>query len=232
MAAALRIPALTTLKAVLLDVDGTLIDSNGAHAESWTEALNQHGVAVDLGRIRPLIGMGGDKLLPAVAGVEETSTRGKAITRTKKELFNRFLPALQPTRGARAFVEYLRSRQIDVVIATSADEREMTALLKRAGVDDLIPKRTTKDDAGESKPDPDIVHAALERSSAGSNHALMVGDTPYDIEAAARAGVATVALRSGGYWRDDHLRNAAGIFDDPAALLDFWRPSRQPLAAT
>ena len=209
-------------KTLLFDLDGTLIDSNGAHAEAWTNALRQHGVHAGLDQIRRMIGMGGDKILLAVAGVSESSDDGQAIARRKKEIFNTLLPGLQPTRGARLLLEYLRDLHVDRVIATSADDREMSALLERAGVEDLFAKRTSKDDAEASKPDPDIVHAALAKSRARPAETMLVGDTPYDIEAAQRAGIDAIALRCGGYWTDSSLRGAAAIFDDPQALLDSW----------
>jgi HAD superfamily hydrolase (TIGR01509 family) len=206
-------------EALLFDVDGTLIDSNGAHAEAWTQALCDHDVAVELGQVRRLIGMGGDKLLPALAGVSEDSALGQAISRRKKEIFETLLPGLQPTPGARNLLEYLREQRVTVVVATSAGDSEVSALLQRAGVDDLIPERASKDDAEESKPDPDIVQAALARSRARPELTLMVGDTPYDVEAADRAGIGAIALRCGGYWSDSSLWGALEIFDDPDALL-------------
>lgn len=211
---------------VLFDVDGTLIDSNAAHAQAWTQSLREHGVAAGVDEVRRLIGMGGDKLLPAIAHVSEDSDLGQAIARRKKEIFATLLPGLQPTRGARALLEYLRQQRVTLVIATSADDREMSALLKRAGIDDLIPERTSKDDAAESKPDPDIVQAALDRSKTRPELAVMVGDTPYDIEAANRAGIGAIALRCGGYWSDIDLRDALDIIDDPAALLEQWSERR------
>jgi HAD superfamily hydrolase (TIGR01509 family) len=210
-------------RTVLFDVDGTLIDSNGAHATAWALALLEHGLPVSVAQVRPLIGMGGDKLLPAAAGIDESSTRGKAITARKKEIFAETLPTLQPTRGARALVEYLREHGVALVVATSAGEGEMDALLQQAGVDDLIPRRTSKDDAEESKPDPDIVQAALGRVHARPEESVLVGDTPFDIEAATRAGIRTIALRCGGHWSDRDLAGAIAIFDDPAALLEHWR---------
>ena len=207
-------------KTLLFDIDGTMIDSNGAHAEAWTEALHEHGVRVELEQIRRMIGMGGDKILPAVAYVSEDSDVGQAIARRKKEIFAAFLPGLQPTRGARALVEYLREQGIELIIATSADDREMSALLQRAGVSDLFPERTSKDDASASKPDPDIVEAALAKTWARAQETLLIGDTPYDIEAADRAGIGTIALRCGGYWPDGSLRGALKILDDPQALLE------------
>lgn len=209
----------------LFDVDGTLIDSNAAHAETWTQALHEHGIATDLTTIRSLIGMGGDKLLPRVADLDEDSPKGRAIAARKKALFLERLAGLQPTRGARALVEYLLRQGVDLVIATSAGDDEMKRLLEQAGVADLIPSRASKDDAAESKPDPDIVHAAMQRSRARPETTVMIGDTPYDVEAAARAGVRAIALRCGGYWTDDDLRGAVAIFDDSAALLEHLRKS-------
>jgi len=222
------------IETVVFDVDGTLTDSNGAHAATWTRAFREHGLAVDEAAVRRLIGMGGDKLIPAVAHVEAESPAGKAFAARKKELFQALLPTLGPTQGARELLEYLRARGIDIVIATSADDHEVQALLMRAGVEDLVPVRSSKDDADRSKPDPDIVQAALARVHARPELTLMVGDTPYDVEAARKAGIDVVALRCGGYWSDVELRGAMDIFDDPAALLAHWRErallQREPLS--
>lgn len=211
---------------MLFDVDGTLIDSNAAHAETWARACREQDIDVEASHIRPLVGMGSDNLLPALAQLTEESELGQALARRKKELFEAFIPRLQPTRGARALIEYLREQQIGIVIATSADERELTALLKQAGVHDLIPVRASKDDAAASKPDPDIVRAALERARANPAVSVLVGDTPYDIDAATRADVAAIALRCGGYWADRDFGGAILVLDDPAALLDRLRTSR------
>jgi len=156
-------------KTLLFDVDGTLIDSNGAHAESWTQALREHGVTVEVDHIRRMIGMGGDKILPAVAHVSEESDAGRDIADRKKQIFSGMLPGLRATHGARALLEYLSERHIELIIATSADDREMNSILQQAGVDDLIPLRTTKDDAPASKPDPDIVHARLRAPGRGQS---------------------------------------------------------------
>jgi HAD superfamily hydrolase (TIGR01509 family) len=210
-------------ESVLFDLDGTLIDSNAAHATSWMRALREHGLTASIMTVRPLIGMGADKLLPAIAGLEEGSPQGRAIAARKKELFTQQLPWLRPTPGARSLLEYLHDLGLDLVIATSAGDKEMNALLECAGVADLVPKRVSNDDAAESKPDPDIVCAALAKTRGGPDSTLMVGDTPYDIEAASRAGIPSAALRCGGYWTDHDLRGALYIFDDPKDLLERWR---------
>ena len=217
------LPALDRLSAVLFDVDGTLIDSNAAHAETWAQALTEHGCPRDAAQVRPLIGMGSDKLLPVVAGLEAESPEGRAIAHRKQELFAARLPGLEPTRGARALVAHLRERGKTMVVATSAGSEEMHAILRQAGVADLIAFRTSSDDAEESKPDPDIVLAALRRAGAAPDATVMIGDTPYDIEAARRAKIDAMALRCGGYWPDGSLGGALAILDDPEALLQRWR---------
>jgi HAD superfamily hydrolase (TIGR01509 family) len=206
---------------VIFDVDGTLIDSNAAHALTWAQALTENGYPRDEAQIRPLIGMGSDKLLPTL-GLEESSPQSRAIAQRKKQLFGERLPQLRPTRGARDLVTDLRDRTKTIVIATSADDEEMDALLRQAGVADLISRRTSSDDAARSKPDPDIVLAALRRSGTSAGRAVMVGDTPYDVEAARRAGIRAIALRSGGHWSDRELGSALAIFDDPTDLLLHW----------
>jgi HAD superfamily hydrolase (TIGR01509 family) len=218
-------------RTILFDVDGTLIDSNGAHAETWAQAHTEHGLRVDESAVRPLIGMGGDKLLPILAHVEDTSPLGVSVANRKKALFNERLPNLRPTPGARSLLDYLRDHNVDLVVATSATDREMSALLHQAGVDDLFVAHATKDDAAESKPDPDVVHAALMRAGARPEASVMVGDTPYDIEAAARAGIPAIALRCGGHWSDADLRGAIHICADPAALLVWWRTPQTTVAS-
>ncbi|MBC5809333.1 MAG: HAD family hydrolase [Candidatus Eremiobacteraeota bacterium] len=204
--------------AVLLDVDGTLLDSNDAHAETWSRALRQAGYDVPFARLRPLIGMGGDRILREVAGLDHKSAAGKSIAKCRTEMFlSEYLPRLAPTPGARALVEVLRARGLKIVVATSASEEELGALLRAAGVADLIEAASKKDDAKTSKPAPDIVEAALQKAGVPPERAFMIGDTPYDCEAARRARVTIVAVRCGG-WSDERL-DAAAVYDDPADLL-------------
>jgi HAD superfamily hydrolase (TIGR01509 family) len=214
---------------VLFDVDGTLIDSNAAHATAWVQALRDHGHRAEPDQVRPLIGMGTDKLLPTIANVDAESAEGRRMGARKKEIFDKLLPGLRATRGARALLEYLRDRGVDVVVATSAGEDEMDALLRQAGLDDMIDRRVSKSEVADSKPDPDIVLAALAKARSEPASTVMVGDTPYDVDAATRAGVASIALRCGGYWVDRKLRGALHIFDDPAELLERWRQSAAPM---
>lgn len=207
-------------RAVLLDVDGTLVDSNELHAESWRVALLEHGHQVRLDKLRSLIGMGSDKLLPTVIGVTPESPEGAEIVARRSELFLRdYLPRVRALPGARALVERILDRGHRPVVATSANQQELEGLLARANLTDLLPVRTTSDDAESSKPDPDIVQAALRKAHASPREAVMVGDTPYDLKAAARAGVAFIGVRSGGY-DDAALRGAAAVYRDALELCE------------
>jgi HAD superfamily hydrolase (TIGR01509 family) len=207
------------LEGVLLDVDGTLIDSNESHARSWSDALREFGHDIPAERVRPLIGMGGDKLLPELLGVDAESRTGKKLSELRGRIFlDHYVPRLRLMPGAKELVARLKAERFRLVIATSAQSKELNAMLKQVELDDLIEKKTSATDAENSKPDPDIVRAALGKAHLSAAAAIMLGDTPYDIEAAKRAGVACVALRCGG-WDSDSLRGAIAIYDDPADLL-------------
>ncbi|HEX2211703.1 MAG TPA: HAD family hydrolase [Longimicrobium sp.] len=214
---------------VVLDVDGTLIDSNDEHAQAWVDVGREFGIDIDYHHVRRLIGMGGDKVLPAVTGLQEDDPEGEKITERRGEIFReRYLPGLQPFPHARKLLERLRDDGYALVVATSASKKDMDGLLKRAGIRDLIEEKTSSSDAEESKPDPDIVQAALKSADAEPRDAIMLGDTPYDVEASGRAGVRCVALRCGG-WGDDDLRDAVAVYDDPSDLLA--RYDESPFAA-
>lgn len=207
------------LRTILLDIDGTLLDSNDAHARAWGRALADHGYVVPYDQIRSRIGMGGDKLLPEVSGLDPDSDEAERIGETRGEIFRRDeLPALQATPGARALLEHLASRDFELVVATSAEADEVRALLEQAGVADLIHAAASADDAERSKPDPDIVLAAIRTVGRHASHCVMIGDTPYDVAAATRSRVPIIALRTGG-WSDDALAGALAIYDDPSDLL-------------
>lgn len=206
-------------RAVLLDVDGTLVDSNTAHARAWADTLEESGMPVPVERVRRLIGMGGDKLLPELTGIDVDSKRGEELVARRTEIFkSRYLPTLRALPGARELLQRLRDEDIALVVATSAGTEELGGILEVAGLDDLLPKRTSSDDAERSKPDPDIVAAALKKSGARARDTIMLGDTPYDVEAATRAGVGIIGFRSGG-WDDAALEGALACYDHPADLL-------------
>lgn len=213
------------VRGVILDVDGTLVDSNDAHAHAWVDALAEHGINVEFERVRPLIGMGGDKLLPEVSGIEEETPEGKRISKRRSEIFKeRYLPKLKAFPSAKELLQRMRDEGLKLVVASSAKEDELNPLLKIAGASGLVEEKTSSDDAENSKPDPDIVKAALESSGLAPGEVLMLGDTPYDIESASRARVRVVAVRCGG-WKDADLSGAIAVYDGPADLLAQYESS-------
>ena len=217
--------ARTRLRVVLLDIDGTLIDSNDAHARAWVDAGAELGYRIRYEDVRPLIGMGGDKVMPQLIGIESQSKEGKAFSERRTAIFSdRYLGAIEAFPGTRELVERLRGAGLRIVVATSANRKEMKKLLQAAGVADLIDEATSSSDASASKPEPDIVRAALDTVGAEPEAAVMLGDTPYDVAAAGRAGVGIIAFRCGG-WDDEALRGALAVFDDPADLLANWDDS-------
>jgi HAD superfamily hydrolase (TIGR01509 family) len=205
--------------AAILDVDGTLVDSNNAHARAWVEAFTAHGITVPFEKVRRAIGMGGDKLMPAVAGVSEDSTLGKQIERTRSGIFRaQYLPHIRPFPRVRELLTRMRADELTLVVASSAKEDELKPLLETAQVTDLLAERTSSDDADRSKPDPDIVQAAMKAAGCDAERTIMLGDTPYDVQAAAAAGIACVALECGGWSRED-LRGAVEVYRSPEDLL-------------
>jgi HAD superfamily hydrolase (TIGR01509 family) len=206
-------------RGVILDVDGTLVDSNDAHAQAWADILQKHGYDVPVYKVRPLIGMGSDKLLPKVCGVEAESEEGKRISKERGEHFKKnYLPKLQPFPQVRPLLDRMRDERLKLAVASSAAKEDLKELLKVAQAEDLIDDAASSEEVEESKPDPDVVHAALEELGLPAEHVVMIGDTPYDVEAAGRAGVAIIGVRCGG-WNDEALKGAIAIYDDPADLL-------------
>lgn len=208
------------IKAALLDVEGTLVLSNDAHALAWVSAFAHFGYQIDYGKVRPLIGMGGDKIIPKlVPDLASAPDITENISKTRSQIFlNEHAPGLEPAPGSRDLVLFLKSKGLKVMIASSAKAEELSALLKAARVDDLLQEVTTSGDADESKPAPDIVHVALSKLGLSGPQAIMIGDTPYDIQAANSAGVALIAVRCGG-WDDADLKGAIAIYDNPTHLL-------------
>jgi HAD superfamily hydrolase (TIGR01509 family) len=204
------------VRGVLLDVDGTLLDSNLAHASAWVDALADFGVHRSARELEKLVGMGSDQLYAQIGVTEHHDEIGAR----KKELFYaRFYPTLRPQPGARALVAELRRRGLVRVVATSAGADEVDDLMRAADIYDLIERATTKNDAARSKPAPDIVESAIERAALAANELVMLGDSPYDIVAARATGVPVIAVRCGG-WSDRELAHAAAIYDSPQDLLD------------
>jgi HAD superfamily hydrolase (TIGR01509 family) len=212
----------TPLEAVLLDIDGTLLDSNDAHAQAWSDALREAGFDIGSEVVRPLIGMGGDKLLPDLTGIDAESEGGKRLIERRKEIFAKeYLPAVRPFPNANDLLDRLRADGLKLVVATSASDDELHGLLEALGDKSLLEDATSSSDADRSKPDPDIIHAAVAKAETSAAACVMLGDTPYDVEAATKGGVQIIALRCGG-WGDDSLAGAAEVHDDPKAVLEHY----------
>jgi HAD superfamily hydrolase (TIGR01509 family) len=212
-------------RVALLDVDGTLVDSNDQHAHAWVDAFREAGHEIGFDRVRPLIGMGADKIIPALTGLDADGPEATRIAERRPALFlEKHIESVRPLDGARALLAHMRERGLVLVVATSASEREFERLAAIADVGTIVHDRTTSDDAERSKPDPDIVTAALRKAKCAPHEAIMLGDTPYDIDAARRAGVGCVAVRSGG-WDDAALAGALAVYEDAAELLSRWDDS-------
>jgi HAD superfamily hydrolase (TIGR01509 family) len=210
---------MTAVEGVLLDIDGTLVNSNDAHAHAWFQAMSEAGVKADIATVRRLIGKGGDKLLPEATGIDPESAKGKAISDRRGEIFKAdHLPTLLPFPGVRELLTRMKAEGLRLAVASSAKEDELKGLLPVCGADEFVEASTSSDDAENSKPDPDIIHAALETLKLPADRVILLGDTPYDVEAATRAGVEVVALRCGG-WGDADLAGAVAVYENPGDLL-------------
>lgn len=216
---------MSPITAVLFDVDGTLVDSNEAHARAWMETFHARGVPAEYADVRRLVGMGGDRLVPLVAGVAPDSAFGERLMEERWQRFRfEMLPRLRPFPRARDLVVRARAEGLRVAVATAAKEDEIVALLDVCNVRPLMHAIVDSDDVARSKPEGDVVAVALARLGVRHDEAVLIGDTPWDVLAGKRAGVRTVALRSGG-WDDEALAGAVAIYDDAADLLARWERS-------
>jgi HAD superfamily hydrolase (TIGR01549 family) len=194
--------------AAILDIDGTLVDSNYQHAIAWYRALRQHGHVMPIWRIHRHIGMGSDQLVASLCGDEVEEEQGDDIRDAEKALYMALIDEIEPLAGARGLIEDLKGLGRRIVLASSAKPDEVEHYLDLLDARDLADAWTTSGDVENTKPEPDLVHAALEH--AGSDSAVMVGDSTWDCEAAARAGVQTVAVLTGGF-SDQELRDAGAV---------------------
>jgi HAD superfamily hydrolase (TIGR01549 family) len=206
--------------AVLLDLDGTLVDANYQHALAWFRALRSHGIVVPVWRLHRHIGMGGDQLVPAVAGEEVERRLGDELRDAQHEEFLRMRDECEPLEGARELLEELHRRAAAVVLASSASQDDVEHFLGLLDAEDVIDAWTTSDDVENTKPHPDIVHAALEKAPAVTR-GVMIGDSKWDVEAAANAGLATVCVLTGGWSAQELLTSgAACVFESLLELRE------------
>jgi HAD superfamily hydrolase (TIGR01509 family) len=208
-----------TKPAAILDIDGTLVDTNYQHAIAWYNAFRQHDVRLPVWRIHRHIGMGGDQLVKALAGDDVDAEIGDDIRAAEKALYLSMIQTTQPLEGARELIEELKRGGREVVLASSAKEQEVDHYLDVLDARELVDAWTTSADVEATKPEPDLVHAALDKLDA--DEAVMVGDTPWDVEAAAKAGVQTIAVLTGGF-SEEELRGAGAVavFDSIVALRE------------
>jgi HAD superfamily hydrolase (TIGR01549 family) len=194
--------------AAILDVDGTLIDANYQHALCWYRAFREHGVVLPIWRLHRHVGMGGDNFVPAVAGDDVEERIGDAVRDRWEQLFDELIDEVAALEGAHELMRDLKGRGHLVVLASSSIEKHLDRYLDLIDAREVADGWTTKDDVEETKPEPDLVKAALAR--AGTEEAVMVGDTPWDIEAAQRAGIETVCVITGGFSAQE-LRDAGAV---------------------
>lgn len=208
------------IQGIIFDVDGTLVDSNHQHTQAWLEALAEQGQTPAYSEVREKIGMGGDKLLPElIPGWSDSEGPGKKASQRRGEIFSeRFLPEIKAFPDTQKLLFALKAAGLKLSVASSAKKDELDSLLRICGGSDVLEHQTCSEDASGSKPDPDIVEVALQRMGLEPDQVWMIGDTPYDVEAARKLGVECIAFRCGG-WSDDGLREARQVLDGPAELL-------------
>lgn len=218
--------------ALIFDIDGTLLDSVDLHARAWEETFQHFGYNIPFAKIRGQIGKGGDQLLPFLLDADKAEKQGKEMEKFRGNLFKeKFRKDVKPFPGVRALFEKAIANNQKVALASSAKADELEYYKKLAKIDDLIHAETSSSDAEKSKPEPDIFEVAVDRlgSDITPDKVLIIGDSPYDVEAATKAGIRTVCVRCGGF-PESELKNAGciAIYDGPEDLLKNYDSS--PLA--
>ncbi|HLI60519.1 MAG TPA: HAD family hydrolase [Solirubrobacteraceae bacterium] len=208
-------------KIAILDIDGTLVDTNYQHTISWARALAGHDITVPLWRIHTHIGMGGDQVIEALCGRDAEERLGDDIRAAEGRRYMELIDEVRPMAGARELIETLKERGHRVVLASSAKAEEVDRYLDMLDARELADGWTTSADVERTKPAPDLVHAALERIDGDAGDAVMIGDTPWDVRAAAEADVETIAVITGGF-SEQELRDAGAVavFESVAELRE------------
>jgi HAD superfamily hydrolase (TIGR01509 family) len=205
----------------ILDIDGTLVDTNYQHALAWYRAFRKHGLVLPIWRIHRHIGMGGDQLLPALSDEDFEREHGEDVREDEKGLYMEMIGEVEPMHDARRLIEEIKRRGHTAVLASSAKDEEVEHYLDLLDARSLADGWTSSADVQLTKPEPDLVHAALQKAGADAADAVMIGDTPYDVEAAKRAGVPTIAVLTGGF-SEAELREAGAVevFESVAELRE------------
>lgn len=218
-------------RAILFDVDGTLVDSVDLHARAWQEAFARFGKRIGYAEIRSQIGKGGDQLIPVFLDEQERARDGEALDEYRSKLFRRaYLPHVRPLPGARDLVQRVKQAGLAVGLATSSKEEELEHHLDLVGIRDLVDAATTSDDVERSKPHPDVFVACARKLQVPPGAAIAVGDSPYDALSARRAGAPTVGLLAGGFPRSSlEQAGCIAVYEGPLDLLLSFESS--PLAS-
>jgi HAD superfamily hydrolase (TIGR01549 family) len=204
----------------ILDVDGTLVDTNYHHALAWHRALHAHGHAVQMWKVHRHIGMGGDQILDALIGERAAAEQGEEIRDAEAEAYGELIDEVEPLEGARELIEKLKGEGASVILASSAKQEEVDHYLDLLDARELVDGWTTSADVENTKPEPDLVHAALEKAGE-SERSVMVGDSVWDVKAAKAAGVPTLAVLTGGF-SEAELRDAGAVqVVETIEMLDF-----------
>ncbi len=203
----------------ILDIDGTLVDTNYQHALAWYRAFREHGIVLPVWRIHRHIGMGGDQMISALTDEDTERERGDDIRASEKERYFELIDEVSVMRSARELIESLKHRGHTVVLASSAKEDEVERYLDLLDARELADDWTSSADVEATKPEPDLVQAALEKAGADPSDAVMVGDTPWDVKAAGKADVGTIAVLTGGF-APEELKDAGAVavFESVAEL--------------
>ncbi|HKO27930.1 MAG TPA: HAD family hydrolase [Solirubrobacteraceae bacterium] len=205
----------------ILDIDGTLVDTNYHHAIAWFRAFRQHGIVLPLWRIHRHIGMGGDQMVEALTDEQTEKEKGDDIRTAETALYFQLIDEVQPMEGSRELIERLKAHGHTVVLASSAKEDEVEHYLDLLDARELADDWTTSADVESTKPAPDLVSAALQKAGGSADDAVMVGDTTWDVEAAAKAGVRTLTVRTGGFGVDELKEaGAADVFESVTELCE------------
>ncbi len=217
------------IEAVIFDVDGTLVDSVDLHAEAWRRAFEEFGKKTDFADIRSQIGKGGDQLMPVFFSEKEIEAFGEKLETFRGKLFkDEFLDRVEAFRDVPDLLRAIRRKDRKVALASSAKSDELKVYKKIAGIGALTDVETSSDDAEKSKPHPDIFQAALKKLKLAPDQVLVIGDTPYDADAAGKAGIASIGVLCGGFTEEDiRAGGATRVYRDPQDLLvriEEWLP--------
>jgi phosphoglycolate phosphatase-like HAD superfamily hydrolase len=221
-------PPNTAARAAILDIDGTLVDTNYHHALAWYRTFRKEGIRLPMWRIHRHIGMGGDQLVAAVAGEAVEARLGDAVREREKQEYRALIDEVEPFPSARRLIEELKRRRLAVVLASSAKPDEVDHYLDLLDARDLVDGWTTSGDVEKTKPEPDLVLAGMEKAGVGTSggensreRAMMVGDSTWDCESAGRAGIESLAVLTGGFSRDElEQAGAKAVFESIEELCE------------